>query len=164
MLGGSIVKNNAITKLIKHKKHVVVKHFSDAKIKDMKHYVKPTQEKTTCKYNYCHVDTKDLRGNKNSVKVANEIVEFATSIKTSENNVVVFSIVPRKDRFNNKAKEVNENLKDKCEEHNLQLIQHDNINPFHHTNSKGLHLNKYRDKQFYKLLSKMVSICKYKRI
>ena len=147
MLGGSIVKNNAITKLIKHKKHVVVKHFSDAKIKDMKHYVKPTQEKTTCKYNYCHVDTKDLRGNKNSVKVANEIVEFATSIKTSENNVVVFSIVPRKDRFNNKAKEVNENLKDKCEEHNLQLIQHHNINPFRHTNAKVLHLNNYGDKQ-----------------
>ena len=147
MLGGSIVKNNAITKLIKHKKHVVVKHFSDAKIKDMKHYVKPTQEKTTCKYNYCHVDTKDLRNNKNSVKVANEIVEFATSIKTSENNVVVFSIVPRKDRFNNKAKEVNENLKDKCEEHNLQLIQHHNINLFRQTNEKGLHLNNYGDKQ-----------------
>ena len=147
MLGDSIVKNNAITKLIKHKEHVVVKHFSDAKIKDMKHYVKPTHEKTTCKNNYCHVDTKDLRGNKNSVKVANEIVEFATSIKTSKNNVVVFSIVPRKYRFNKKAKEVNENLKDKCEEHNLELIQHDNINPFHHTNSKGLHLNKYRDKQ-----------------
>ena len=147
MLGGSIVKNNAITKLIKHKKHVVVKHFSDAKIKDMKHYVKPTQVKTTCKYNYCHVDTKDLRSNKNSVKVANEIVEFATSIKTSENNVVVFSIVPRKDRFNNKAKEVNENLKDKCEEHNLQLIQHHNINLFRQTNEKGLHLNNYGDKQ-----------------
>ena len=147
MLGDSIVKNSAIRKLIKHKKHVVVKHFSDAKIKDMKHYVKPTQEKTTCKYNYCHVHTKDLRSNKNSVKVANEIVEFATSIKTSENNVVVFSIVPRKDRFNNKAKEVNENLKDKCEEHNLQLIQHHNINPFCHTNAKGLHLNNYGDKQ-----------------
>ena len=147
MLGGSIVKNNAITKLIKHKKHVVVKHFSDAKIKDMKHYVKPTQEKTTCKYNYCHVDTKDLRGNKNSVKVANEIVEFATSIKTSENNVVVFSIVPRKDWFNNKAKEVNKNLNDKCEEHDLQLIKHNNINPLHYTNAKGLHLNNYGDKQ-----------------
>ena len=38
----------------------------------------------------------------------------------------------RKDRFDNKAKEVNKNLKDKCEEHNLQLIQHHNINPFHH--------------------------------
>ena len=41
ILGDSTVKNvydNAITKSIKHKKHVVVKHFSIAKIKDMKHY------------------------------------------------------------------------------------------------------------------------------
>ena len=40
ILGDSIIKNvygNAITKSIKHKKHVVVKHFSGAKIEDMKH-------------------------------------------------------------------------------------------------------------------------------
>ena len=49
MTGDSIVKNiygNAITKSIKHKKHVVVKHLPGAKIEDMKHYVKPTQEKS----------------------------------------------------------------------------------------------------------------------
>ena len=37
-----LVYGNAITKSIKFKKHAVVKHFSGAKIKDMKHYVKPT--------------------------------------------------------------------------------------------------------------------------
>ena len=68
-------------------------------------------------------------------------------IKKSENNVVVSNIVSRKDRFNNKTKEVNENLKYKCEEHNLQLIQHHNINTFRHSNAKGLHLNNYGDKQ-----------------
>ena len=68
-------------------------------------------------------------------------------IKTSKNNVAVSNIVSRKDRFNSKAKEVNENLKDKCEEHNLQLIQHHNINTFRHTNAKGLHLYNYGDKQ-----------------
>ena len=48
ILGDSIIKNvygNAITKSIKHKKHVVVKHLPGAKIEDMKHYVKPMQEK-----------------------------------------------------------------------------------------------------------------------
>ena len=49
--------------------------------------------------------------------------------KSQTNNVVVSSIVSRKHRFNNKAKEVNENLKDKCEEHNLQLIQHHKPSP-----------------------------------
>ena len=42
---------------------------------------------------------------------------------------------------------MNEYLKHKCEEHNLQLIQHHNINPFRHTNTKSLHLNNYGDKQ-----------------
>ena len=48
ILRDSIIKSvydNAITKSIRHKKHVVVNHFSGAKIEDMKHYVKPTQEK-----------------------------------------------------------------------------------------------------------------------
>ena len=84
---------------------------------------------------------------KNSDEIANEIVEFGTTIKTSESNVVVCSIVSKKDQINNKAKEVNENLKYKCEEHNLQLIQHHNINLFRQTNAEGSHLNIYGDKQ-----------------
>ena len=60
---------------------------------------------------------------------------------------MVSSIVARKDRFNNKAKDVNENLQHKFEEHNLQLIQHHKINPFRHTDAKSLHLNNYGDKQ-----------------
>ena len=129
ILGDSIIKNvygNAITKSIKHKKHVVVKHFSGAKIEDMKHYVKPTQEKKLAQI-IIHIGTNDLPGNKNPDEIANEIVGFANSIKTSENNVVVSSIVSRKDRFNNKAKELNKNLKDKCEEHDLQLTRFTSI-------------------------------------
>ena len=141
ILEESIVKNvygNAITKSMKHKKHVVIKHLSGTKIEDMKHYVKPTQEKQPAQI-IIHVNHSD--------EIANEIVQFANSIKKSKNNVLVSSIVSRKDQFNNKAKERNENLKDKCEEHNLQLIQHHNINLFRQTNEKGLHLNNYGDKQ-----------------
>ena len=94
MLGHSIVKSvydNAITKSIKHKKYVVLKHFSGAKIGDMKN-VKPMQEKQPAQI-IIHVGTNDLAGNKNSDEIANEIVEFANSIKTSETYVVVSSIV-----------------------------------------------------------------------
>ena len=113
----------------------------------MEHYVKPTQEKQHAQI-IIHVGTYDLPSNKNSVEIANEIVEFANSIKTSKNNVVVSTIVSIKDRFNNKAKEVNENLKDKCKELNLQLIQHHSINPFGWCiNAKGLYLSNYGDKQ-----------------
>ena len=33
-----------------------------------------------------HISTNDLPGSKNSHEIANEIVEFANSIKTRENN------------------------------------------------------------------------------
>ena len=151
---------NAITKSIKHKKCVVVKHFSGAKIKDMKHYVKPTQEEQPAQI-IIHVGTNYLSGNKNSDEIGNKIVEFANSIKTIENNVVVSSIASGKDRFNNKAKEINENLKDKCEEHNLQLIQHHNINPFRHTNAKVLHLNNYGDKQLTRTFTSLIENGQY---
>ena len=45
--------------------------------------------------------------NKKSDKISHETVEFANSIKTNENNVVASSIISRKDRIRNKAKEVN---------------------------------------------------------
>ena len=93
---------------------------------------------------------------KNSDEIANEIVEFGTTIKTSESNVVVCSIVSKKGKKENKAKEVNENLKYKCEEHNLQLIQHHNINLFHHTNTRGLHLNNYGEKQLTRNFSSFI--------
>ena len=106
ILGDSIVKNvygNAITKWVKHRKHVVVKHFSGAKIDDMKHYVKPMQEKQPAQI-IVHIGTNDLSSNKNSDKIADEIVNFTKSNKTDENIIVISSIVPRKDRLNNKAK------------------------------------------------------------
>ena len=97
ILGDSFVKNiygNAITKSIKHKRHVAVKHISGAKIDDIKHNVKPTQENDT--EIIIHVGINDLPGNKNSEEIANEIVKFASSIKTNKNNVAGFSIVSKK--------------------------------------------------------------------
>ena len=46
------------------------------------------------------------RATKTQDEIANENVELANSIKTSKNDVVASNIVLRKDRFNNKAKEV----------------------------------------------------------
>ena len=52
----------------------------------MKHYVKPTQEKQPAQI-IIHVSTNDSPGQKNSDEIANEIVEFANSTKTSKNNL-----------------------------------------------------------------------------
>ena len=85
ILGESIltVYDNAITKSIKHKKHVVVKDFPGAKIEDMKH-VKPMHEKQPAQI-IIHVGTNNLLGNKNSDDIAKETVGFANLAKPSKN-------------------------------------------------------------------------------
>lgn len=81
-------KTFIVTKSVKYKKHVTIKHFSDAKINNMKHYVKSTQEKKTCGNNFSFW-YQWLTGNKNSEEITNEIEELANSIKASVNNIVV---------------------------------------------------------------------------
>ena len=74
-------------------------------------------------------------------------MQFGKSVKTDANKVVVSSTLSRKDKFNNKAKEVNTHLQDKCSSNNLPLITHNNFNPHYHINVKGLYLNSCGDKQ-----------------
>ena len=67
VLGDSIKKNNSIAivknmKSIKHKSHVVIRHFSGAKIEHMKHYLKATQEKQPSQI-IIHIGINDLPGN-----------------------------------------------------------------------------------------------------
>ena len=49
--------------------------------------------------------TNDLRRWEQPEEFACEIANHASSIKSKKNEVVVFGIVPRKDRFRDKAKE-----------------------------------------------------------
>ena len=77
--------------------------------------------------------------------MAKEIVQFANQYKQAK---IMYQQSQEKYWFNKKAIEVNENLKDKCEGHKLQLIQHHDINPFHHTNTKGFNLFNFEDKQW----------------
>ena len=89
ILGDSILKNaywNTISKATKFKKHVIVKYFSGAKVDNMKHYMKPTQEKSPAQIIF-HVGTNDLVTNKDSNEIANEIVQLAKCAKTDNNKV-----------------------------------------------------------------------------
>ena len=76
ILGDSMLKNvygNTISKAAKFKQRVVVKRFSGAKEYNMKHYMKPTQEKPLAQIIF-HIGTNDLVTNKDSDEIANEIV------------------------------------------------------------------------------------------
>ena len=54
------IKNgHNISKAPKFKKYVVLKHFSGAKVHDMKHCMKPTKEKPPAQIIF-HIETNDL--------------------------------------------------------------------------------------------------------
>ena len=106
ILGDPIVKNvygNIITSSVKHQKHVAARHFPGAKIADMNHYKKPTQEKSPAEI-IIHVGTNDLSSDNEPKDIANDIIQLAKSVKTDANKVAVSSILPRKDKFNSKIR------------------------------------------------------------
>ena len=62
----------------------------------MKHYIQPTQEKWPAQI-ILYVGTNALATNKDSNKVAKEIVQFSKSAKNGKNKVAISGLVPRKD-------------------------------------------------------------------
>ena len=70
-----------------------------------------------------------------------KIVERVESIKTEDNNFVLSAIVPRGDKLNEKAGEVN-NLLEKAQKQ-MDLVKYSNINTKRHLNRSKLHLNGY---------------------
>ena len=92
---------------MKHQDDVIVKQFSEAKIADMDRYKKPTQEKLP---EEIYVGRNGLSSDKGPKDLAKDIMQLAKSVNTDANKVTVSSILPRKDKFNNKTKEVNTHL------------------------------------------------------
>ena len=68
-------------------------------------------------------------------------MNLVKNIKTDTTKVAISDIIPRRDTFNHKAKQVNQTLKKICEEENIAFILHHGINNRFHLNSRGLHLN-----------------------
>ena len=87
-----------------------------------------------------HVGTNSLRGD-TELKIAEDIVKLATTIKTDTNDILVSSILPRRDQLKDKAEKVNDLLRIKCSQSNVPYIRHNNIRSEMHLKPKGLHLN-----------------------
>ena len=59
-----------------------------------------------------HVGTNDFSSDKETKDIAKDIIQLAKSIKADTKKVAVFSILPKKDKFNSKARKVNTPLQD----------------------------------------------------
>ena len=121
---------------------VAVRSIPDATTKDMFHHVKGCLEYTSPDFIILHHGTNDLNGNSTSEEIADKILNLATSIKTSKNQVFVSGLGIRKDKLNKKGNEVNELLKNKCGSRQLSFIDNKNIS-LGMLNKSGIHLNEY---------------------
>ena len=141
ILGDSMIKGIQHWQMQSRETQVVVRSFSGAKVKQMKHYVKPAVEENPNLY-ILHVGTNDLRESKSAEKIADEIVDLAVTLKNEKNEVTVSGICPREDNLNDKARNVNENLAWRCHRQKLGFIEHEQLDAKKHTNTSKLHLNK----------------------
>ena len=89
-----------------------------------------------------HVGTNDLKSNPEA-QIADNIIEFANSIRNQQINCVISLLTYRKGNVWNSGKTVNEIVKRKSEELGIRIIANDNMNSSH-LNNGGLHLNKRR--------------------
>ena len=99
ILGDSIVKDirsHEMRRCTKQGEKIYVKTFPGATTECMKDYVKPTM-----KYNpdfvILHTGTNDLKSNKSSEEISDDIIKLALDIKTDQNDIVVSGILARND-------------------------------------------------------------------
>ena len=81
---------------------ILVKPFPGARVKDMKDYVSPDLEKKP-ELVILHTGTNDLKSDSSSEEIANEITSLALSVKEKGYQIAVSGILPRGDRFSQKA-------------------------------------------------------------
>ena len=143
ILGDSIIKDieqHRVRKSLPNNEKVYVKSFSGATIKHMHSYAQPSKEFNNDLV-ILHCGTNDLRTEKEPLEIAKEVIELALEMKSTNNEVMVSGIVSRRDKLNDKSKEVNKLLQSLCISKKLLFIDNSNINPVYHLNNSGLHLN-----------------------
>ena len=69
-----------------------------------------------------HVGTNNVPSNKKAKCIAESIVSLPKEAKASKLNVIISSIIPCNDSWNNKVMEVNSYLKDLCESNDIPFI------------------------------------------
>ena len=96
IIGGRMMKYlnvwDMFKKVYRSECKIYIKSFSGAKTSCMEDYVKPSLRSKT-KHLILHVGKNDLNPNKTSEVITKEIVDLATSLKNSQSDVSVSSIM-----------------------------------------------------------------------
>ena len=144
IIGDSLVKDVDpfdLRKKLKNKNSKVYRHnFNGATIKAMNYHAIPVMEFDP-DLTILHVGTNSLRSMDTEQKIADDILNLANNIKKDTNDIIISSIIRRRDQFKEKGEKVNEFLYNKCQQLDIPFIRHNNILREIHLKPKGLHLN-----------------------
>ena len=128
IVGDSMIKDVYGWELSDREEKVVLKHFSGSTTEDMKTYIQPPLKRDPDRV-IIHVATNDLRSSQDPETIAKNIIDIAKNSTTNKNEILVSSIVPRRDNLNGKGRQVNNILQKLCVENNFAYVNHDNIKP-----------------------------------
>ena len=136
ILGDSMIKHVdgwEISRRLQGNCKVYVKHFSGAKTKCMKDYIKPLLRENSDHY-ILHVGTNDLCLDRSPELIAKSIIDLALTLKSESHDVSVSNIIARNDSdtLNKKGREVNAILMELYKEKNIYLMDNSKkIKPQH---------------------------------
>ena len=119
--------------------------FPGANTSDMKYYIKLSIKKNSNAEVFI-------------IHVMDNVMDLATDLKKNLNrscDIIISSIIPRGDQLQQKAVNVNEELKELCASKNIRYIEHGTIHPRNHLNRSKLHFNFHGNTLF------LNNICKY---
>ena len=155
VISNSMIKNVGeylLTSSLNRKYIVKVRPFSSTKTSDMEYYVTPKNRDFHSDIYILHVGTNDLTLDDKPEQFTKHIVNIAKSLKTENSAVVILHIVTRGDSKKENAEAVNKLLVDICEQKEILLVDHGNINTKKHLNKSRLHLNVHGKSVFVKKL------------
>ena len=118
-------------KLCDKEEKVVVKHFSGSTTEDMKTYIQLSLKRDPDRV-IIHLGRNDLKSSQDPETIAKDIIDIAKNSTTDKNEILVSSIVSRRDNLNGKGRQVNNNLQKLFLENNFAYVNHDNIRPQQH--------------------------------
>ena len=114
-----------------------------AKSTAMKHYVKQAKRDFDSNLYTLHIKINDLSLEDSPETITEQVIETAEYLKTETNNVVVSTIIARGEKYREKGKRLSTLLNEVCNEKEITIINHSNINPKRNLNWSKLHCNNY---------------------
>ena len=131
-----------LKKSIDKNHNVYVKHFSGAKVKCMKDYIKPSIREKNPDYVIFHDGTNELNSELPPERMAKSDINIAKNTQSDSRIVSISGILHRNGKFNIKVTEVNKKLLKICDQEKLLFVSHTNMNQKIHLNKSKLPFNR----------------------